>query len=178
MVKGTVKAGRHDHYVHTRVDGSHEVGDFGLATSSLAAAVEPSELAPHTITVDAEMTLGLSPISAFWTRLIIVYTEVGTKLYIAPEVQSPKKGPRNHTKADLYSLGVRLPSTMWNGADGLQIVFFEMNYSFSTGAERIAVIEDLRKKDISFPRDWDAHRTRQRQSKILSKIFSSIHLQQ
>lgn len=63
MVKGTVKAGYHDHYVHTRVNGSHEVGDFGLATSSLAAAVEPSELTPHTITVDAEMTLGLSPIS-------------------------------------------------------------------------------------------------------------------
>lgn len=111
--------------------GDCKVGDFGLATSSLAAAVEPSELAPHTITADAEMTL-----------------EVGTKMYIAPEVQSPKKGPRNHTKADLYSLG---------------IVFFEMNYFFSTGAERIAVIEDLRKKDIIFPSDWDAHRTRQRQ---------------
>lgn len=66
---------------------------------------------------------------------------------------------------------------MWNGADGLQIVFFEMNYSFSTGAERIAVIEDLRKKDIIFPGHWDAHRTRQRQSKIMSKVFSSIHLQ-
>ncbi|KAI9457648.1 kinase-like domain-containing protein [Lactarius psammicola] len=118
-------------YAYTRVDGLPEVGDFGLATSSLAAAVEPSELAPHTITADAEMTL-----------------EVGTKMYIAPEVQSPKKGPRNHTKADLYSLG---------------IVFFEMNYFFSTGAERIAVIEDLRKKDVIFPDDWDAHRTRQRQ---------------
>src|ERR1700761_5208970 len=63
MVKGTVKAGHQDYYVHTRVDGSHEVGDFGLATSSLAAAVEPSELAPHTIAADAEMTLGLSPTS-------------------------------------------------------------------------------------------------------------------
>ncbi|KAF8483387.1 hypothetical protein DFH94DRAFT_307281 [Russula ochroleuca] len=111
--------------------GDCKVGDFGLATSSLAGAVEPSEVVPHAITADAEMTL-----------------EVGTKLYIAPEVQSPKKGPRNHTKADLYSLGV---------------VFFEMNYSFSTGAERIAVIEDLRKKDIVFPAEWDIHRTRQRQ---------------
>ncbi|KAH9956146.1 hypothetical protein BC827DRAFT_1139950 [Russula dissimulans] len=111
--------------------GDCKVGDFGLATSSLAGAVEPSELASHAITADAELTL-----------------EVGTKLYIAPEVQSPKKGPRNHTKADLYSLG---------------IVFFEMNYSFSTGAERIAVIEDLRKKDVVFPVDWDVHRTRQHQ---------------
>ena len=107
MVKGTVKAGRQDYYVCTWVDGPYEVGDFGLATSSLAAAFEPSELALGTITADAEMTFGLSPISAFWTLLIILYTAVGTKLYIAPEVQSPKKGPRNHTKADLYSLGVR-----------------------------------------------------------------------
>jgi hypothetical protein len=41
------------------VDGPSEVGDFGLATSSLAAAVEPSELVPHAIIPDAEMTLGL-----------------------------------------------------------------------------------------------------------------------
>jgi hypothetical protein len=34
-----------------------KVGDFGLATSSLAAA-EPSELVPHVIIADAEMTLG------------------------------------------------------------------------------------------------------------------------
>jgi serine/threonine protein kinase len=38
------------------------------------------------------------------------YSEVGTKLYIAPEVQSRRRGVRNHAKADLYSLGVRLPS--------------------------------------------------------------------
>lgn len=41
------------------VDGPSEVGDFGLATSSLAVAVEPSELVPHTNIADAEMTLGL-----------------------------------------------------------------------------------------------------------------------
>lgn len=35
-----------------------KVGDFGLATSSLAAAVEQSELVPHVIMADAEMTLG------------------------------------------------------------------------------------------------------------------------
>jgi len=34
-----------------------KVGDFGLATSSLAA-VEPSELVPHAIVADSEMTLG------------------------------------------------------------------------------------------------------------------------
>ncbi|CCM05314.1 uncharacterized protein FIBRA_07528 [Fibroporia radiculosa] len=109
--------------------GDCKVGDFGLATSSLAA-VDPSDVTT-TVSNDAEMTL-----------------DVGTRLYIAPEVQSSRGGPRNHTKADLYSLGV---------------VFFEMNYMFSTGAERIAVLEDLRKSSILFPPTWEPHRTRQRQ---------------
>ena len=41
-----------------------------------------------------------------------------------------------------------------------------MNYKFTTGAERIAVLEDIRKPGIYFPSDWDAHRTRQRESKF------------
>ena len=36
---------------------------------------------------------------------------------------------------------------------------------FSTGSERIVVIEDLRKPGIFFPASWDPHRSRQRQSK-------------
>ncbi|KAJ7749951.1 hypothetical protein B0H16DRAFT_1675473 [Mycena metata] len=111
--------------------GDCKVGDFGLATSNLAA-LEPSHHSPHpTVVSDSEMTL-----------------EVGTRLYIAPEVQSRKRGPRNHTKADMYSLG---------------IVFFEMNYKFSTGSERIAVIEDLRQPLVVFPASWDPLLTRQRQ---------------
>lgn len=60
-----------------------------------------------------------------------------------------------------------------------------MNYDFSTGAERIAVIEVLRRKDIAFPDDWDVHRTRQKQSinfqlstrsSSFSLILSSHHL--
>ncbi|KAJ7488435.1 kinase-like domain-containing protein [Mycena latifolia] len=111
--------------------GDCKVGDFGLATSNLSA-VEPSHHQLNAAAAsDSEMTL-----------------EVGTRLYIAPEVQSRKRGPRNHTKADMFSLG---------------IVFFEMNFKFSTGSERIAVIEDLRQPLIVFPDSWDARRTRQRQ---------------
>ncbi|KAJ7186042.1 hypothetical protein C8R46DRAFT_937688 [Mycena filopes] len=112
--------------------GDCKIGDFGLATSNLSA-VEPSHHPPHLAVAsnDSEMTL-----------------EVGTRLYIAPEVQSRKRGPRNHTKADMYSLG---------------IVFFEMNYKFSTGSERIAVIEDLRQPLVIFPASWDPLLTRQRQ---------------
>ncbi|KAJ7432513.1 kinase-like domain-containing protein [Mycena galericulata] len=107
-----------------------KVGDFGLATSSLSA-IEPLHTHHHLVVSDSEMTL-----------------EVGTRLYIAPEVQSRKRGPRNHTKADMYSLG---------------IVFFEMNYKFTTGAERIDVIEDLRQPLVIFPASWDSRLTRQRQ---------------
>ncbi|KIK54868.1 hypothetical protein GYMLUDRAFT_206162 [Collybiopsis luxurians FD-317 M1] len=112
-------------------NGDCKVGDFGLATSSLAA-VDPSDVAPRVITPQADMTL-----------------EVGTRLYIAPEVMSRKKrGPANHSKADIYSLG---------------IVFFEMNYPFSTGSERISVLERLRKPDVEFPPTWDTSRSRQRE---------------
>lgn len=95
--------------------------------------------------------------------------DVGTKLYIAPEVQSSRIGPRNHAKADMYSLGVR-QCTILLRIDFLtveQIVFFEMNYMFSTRSERIVVIENIRKPGIYFPHDWEARRSRQRQSKSL-----------
>ncbi|KAI0666498.1 Serine/threonine-protein kinase [Trametes maxima] len=109
--------------------GDCKVGDFGLATSSLAA-VDPSDVAPQ-IARHEEMTL-----------------DVGTALYIAPELQSRRKGPRNSAKADMYSLG---------------IVFFEMNYFFNTESERWDVLRDLRLPSIKFPADWDARRSRQRQ---------------
>ncbi|KAJ7121645.1 hypothetical protein C8R44DRAFT_622641 [Mycena epipterygia] len=118
------------HFHPQDAKGDCKIGDFGLATSNLSA-LEPVH-PPHALVVsDSEMTL-----------------EVGTRLYIAPEVQSRKRGPRNHTKADMFSLG---------------IVFFEMNYKFSTGAERIAVIEDLRDPLVIFPSGWDSRLTRQRQ---------------
>jgi hypothetical protein len=49
----------------------------------------------------------------------------------------------------------------------LKIVFFEMNFLFSTASERIAVIEDLRKPEIFFPTSWQPHLTRQKQSKYI-----------
>ena len=101
------------------------------------------------------------------------FIEVGTRLYIAPEVQSRKRGPRNHSKADMYSLGVRVSNLflsvllLMRAHATLQIVFFEMNYAFTTGFERIAVLEYMRTPGIRFPSGWDAHRTRQRESKFL-----------
>ncbi|KAF5321443.1 hypothetical protein D9619_000083 [Psilocybe cf. subviscida] len=104
--------------------GDCKVGDFGLVTSSLAA-VDPSDVSTPSVILDAELTL-----------------EVGTRLYIAPEVQSRRRmrGPGDHSEADMYSLG---------------IVFFEMNFRFYTGSERIAALEDLRKPSIIFPPTWE-----------------------
>ncbi|EJC97866.1 uncharacterized protein FOMMEDRAFT_143407 [Fomitiporia mediterranea MF3/22] len=113
--------------------GNCKVGDFGLATSSLAA-VDPSELSPMPgVKFSGDMTL-----------------DVGTRLYIAPEILSKRGGSRDkdHSKMDLYSLG---------------IVFFEMNYFFSTDSERIAVIEKMRHPDIHFPTDWDLERSKQKE---------------
>ncbi|KAG7085469.1 hypothetical protein E1B28_003030 [Marasmius oreades] len=111
-------------------NGDCKVGDFGLATSSLAA-VDPSDVSPRAVIPSGEMTL-----------------DVGTRLYIAPEVQTRRRGPTNHTKADMYSLG---------------IVFFEMNFTFSTASERIFVLEHLRKPEILFPDSWNPNLSRQRQ---------------
>ncbi|KAG9057226.1 hypothetical protein FS842_008151 [Serendipita sp. 407] len=113
--------------------GDCKIGDFGLATSSLAA-VDPSDVENGRLTLsDGEMTSG-----------------VGTSLYVAPEVLHGKG--RNHSKADMYSLG---------------IVFFEMNYPFKTGAERVAVLQQLRQPEIIFPNDFD----RPAQKKIITSLL-------
>ena len=66
-----------------------KVGDFGLATSSLAA-VDPSDVSPMSVNAFSDFTL-----------------DVGTRLYIAPEILSKRGGrDKDHSKADLYSLGV------------------------------------------------------------------------
>jgi hypothetical protein len=44
------------------------VGDFGLATSSLAA-VDPSDVSPHAVTLEADMTLGIVSLPLKFPRL-------------------------------------------------------------------------------------------------------------
>jgi len=139
--------------------------------------VDPSDLSPQITHSDSDVTLG--NVLRFFRLPFIAESsfspEVGTKLYIAPEVLSRRRGPRNHNKADMYSLGVRPRLFHRNPLlPGLQIVFFEMNYMFSTGSERIAVIEDLRKPEVYFPRDWSPHRTRQKQSTSSCRWYANL----
>lgn len=79
---------------------------------------------------------------------------------MAPEVMrsTSRVPPQERFKADVYSLG---------------IVFFEMNYFFNTGAERINVLENLRCPGIFFPDDWDALRTRQQRSRLSYQGFTA-----
>lgn len=138
------------------------VGDFGLATSSLAA-VHPNDKSPH-IGLLEDLTLGLYQRAEFLTTIDHRFaSDVGTELYMAPEVMrsTSRVPPQERFKADMYSLG---------------IVFFEMNYFFNTGAERISVLEDLRNPGTLFPEDWDPLRTRQQQSRVFFQRFQPSDL--
>lgn len=57
MGKETAKVISHKAYIFTLDSYIFVVGDFGLATSSLAA-VDPSDVSPVLVTPDSDMTLG------------------------------------------------------------------------------------------------------------------------
>lgn len=121
--------------------------------------MHPNDKSPH-IGLLEDLTLGLYPRSTFLVKSDgSSAPDVGTKLYMAPEVMrsTSRVPPQERFKADVYSLG---------------IVFFEMNYFFSTGAERINVLENLRNPGIFFPDDWDPLRTRQLQSRLSDQGFA------
>ncbi|XP_039757544.1 eIF-2-alpha kinase GCN2 isoform X1 [Pararge aegeria] len=98
-----------------------KIGDFGLATKVFSAV--PVEDIQSQEDGDGLLT-----------------GKVGTKLYVAPELQqSAIKGIYNQ-KVDIYSLG---------------IILFEMFHSpFYTGTERISVLTNLRKKEIVIPKEF------------------------
>lgn len=106
------------------VAGDIKIGDFGLATTT-----------PQQIALEGAAGYGGTEESADLT------TEIGTNLYIAPEVD--RAGSRYDFKVDVYAAG---------------IVFFEMLASqrvYKTGMERIGVIRDLRSSLICFPKGWN-----------------------
>ncbi|KAG8989771.1 hypothetical protein FRB90_002076, partial [Tulasnella sp. 427] len=119
-------------------NGDVKIGDFGLATSSLAG-IDPSDLSKTAFQPNLEITYGQG---------------VGTALYTAPEVLSRARGNANHSKADMYSLG---------------IVFFEMCWPpFQTSSERIEVLNKLRMPTVIFPEKWQ---DRERQRTIITKLL-------
>ncbi|EUC62024.1 PEK/GCN2 kinase [Rhizoctonia solani AG-3 Rhs1AP] len=117
--------------------GDAKLGDFGLAVNAMVPE-DPSDMVISGLDAFQEMTSG-----------------VGTSLYVAPEVMSRRrKGSRNQSKADLYSLG---------------IVFFELNFPFATASERVSVLTELRHQSIQFPSAWPEARHRRR--KIIEMLL-------
>uniref|UniRef100_A0A3B4ES37 Eukaryotic translation initiation factor 2 alpha kinase 4 n=1 Tax=Pundamilia nyererei TaxID=303518 RepID=A0A3B4ES37_9CICH len=107
-----------------------KIGDFGLATDHPANAAGKFEVEESGSAVMAK------PDPTNMTGM------VGTALYVSPEVQGNTKATYNQClqKVDLFSLG---------------IILFEMSYRpMTTGAERIAVLSQLRGEPIIFPEDF------------------------
>eukprot|EP00093_Oithona_nana_P000710 00710.XXX_160_2861_1 [CDS] Oithona nana genome sequencing. len=105
-----------------------KIGDFGLATTNFdfrAPHGEHDQDANETSNDDeADMT-----------------GQIGTAMYVAPEINAGKVIAAYNQKVDIYSLG---------------IIFFEMcTPALTTGMERIKVLSALRTKDILLPEDFD-----------------------
>ncbi|RZF32981.1 hypothetical protein LSTR_LSTR008694 [Laodelphax striatellus] len=121
-------------------DDHVKIGDFGLATSNIfhSALKPPGEqgllvgLATKTPAISSSTNMG--------TALTSHTGQVGTALYVAPELNTFGVKASYDQKVDIYSLGV---------------IFFEMCYHpVSTAMERLKILTDLRQPDCIFPSDF------------------------
>lgn len=86
--------------------------------------------------------------------------QVGTALYVAPELTTKAAKAIYNQKVDIYSLGV---------------ILFEMCYkSLTTGMERIKILLNLRSKEIIFPSEMQ-QADMSRQIHILRYSKNYIH---
>ncbi|KAF8428685.1 kinase-like domain-containing protein [Tirmania nivea] len=115
--------------------GNPRIGDFGLATSGQTYHDSRSLL--QSDNQDGDLT-----------------TDVGTALYVAPELRSHGQGKYNE-KVDMYSLG---------------IIFFEMCHPLKTAMEREHVIRQLRQRDFSLPPEFQGEKKDLQASIIKSLI--------
>jgi serine/threonine protein kinase len=148
-----------------------KIGDFGLATTNLfivtqsggpgvltATAIKPNRMSLEKLRLLASPDQGDSPgdgPNRSGERLKYIHhnqtDNIGTPLYMSPELSATNERTRiskviySH-KVDVYSLG---------------IIYFEMLYPFKTGHERISILQDLRKKEISMPQDVEDHLSRE-----------------
>ncbi|KAJ3346986.1 hypothetical protein HDU83_002540 [Entophlyctis luteolus] len=110
--------------------GNIKIGDFGLARKGTAPIQMPNS------TTDL--------ISSFLTDSKedgTMTQDIGTPVYVAPELLQKGVAVKYNSKIDIYSLG---------------IVFFEMLYHCTTGMQRGKVLMDLRLPQILFPSGLDS----------------------
>ncbi|ORY48245.1 kinase-like protein [Rhizoclosmatium globosum] len=112
------------------------------------------DLKPSNLFMDSWETKGTNPIDLMSNSLVLgesidnredgtMTQEIGTPVYVAPELLQRSVAVKYNSKVDIYSLG---------------IVFFEMLYPFGTGMQRVTVLTELRKPEINFPEDFDSKR--------------------
>ncbi|KAI0243610.1 eukaryotic translation initiation factor 2-alpha kinase [Massospora cicadina] len=117
-------------------NGDVKIGDFGLATSSLNGVEVYNSGKQSVDFAQGSLT-----------------SEIGTSLYISPEVLTKA---RYSQKVDMYSLG---------------IIFFEMLYPFATGMERVVTLRDLRLPEIRFPSNFNRNKLAA-QTQIITRLLS------
>ena len=85
--------------------------------------------------------------------------QIGTAMYVAPELNTGKSMVAYSQKVDMYSLG---------------IIFFEMCHPpLTTGMERIKILSSVRSKDIILPNECDGIMDVQQVKSILYIIWDS-----
>ena len=85
--------------------------------------------------------------------------QIGTAMYVAPELNTGKSMVAYSQKVDMYSLG---------------IIFFEMCHPpLTTGMERIKILSSVRSKDIILPNECDEIMDVQQVKSILYIIWDS-----
>ncbi|XP_026478484.1 eIF-2-alpha kinase GCN2 [Ctenocephalides felis] len=107
-----------------------KIGDFGLATTSVIARNVESQIQPKEKKYVKKNVTSNTNIS--------LTGQVGTALYVAPELLQSGQKVQYNEKVDIYSLG---------------IILFEMIYPFKSMMERAKVLQGLRLPTILMPTD-------------------------
>ncbi|XP_023245579.1 eIF-2-alpha kinase GCN2 [Copidosoma floridanum] len=114
-----------------------KIGDFGLATTNILPSL------PHSIEKESQVDKGLGSEKDYSESLT---GQVGTALYVAPELSTQAVKAIYNQKVDIYSLG---------------IIFFEMCYKpLKTGMERVKIILNIRSKEILLPPEFNETNTK------------------
>ncbi|XP_026672144.1 uncharacterized protein LOC108628228 [Ceratina calcarata] len=107
-----------------------KIGDFGLATTNILSSFVQMETDKDGQSTEKGFSYGTEDLGS-------LTGQVGTALYVAPEVTTKAAKAIYNQKVDIYSLG---------------IILFEMCYKpLATGMERIKVLHNLRLKEIVLP---------------------------
>ncbi|XP_012229735.1 eIF-2-alpha kinase GCN2 [Linepithema humile] len=109
-----------------------KIGDFGLATTNILSTLVQTTNADKESQFEKGGSYDVEELGS-------LTGQVGTALYVAPELSAKTAKAIYNQKVDIYSLG---------------IIFFEMTYKpLTTGMERVKILLNLRSKDIIFPSD-------------------------